>query len=169
MNGNDERAPTAAELAAKRKQWQAALDALTDEERQAYDEEELRTALHDLALADEALADEGFVRHHASWVAPSEPLGTDLPAQPDYDADDEVAQGYLALMRSKGIDNPLPLWGHTLRCDEDGTVLWPGPNRTLHALTEPGGWHRMVEHARRKQQEREDTDREGTETDRETE
>lgn len=134
MSGNDERAPTETELDAKRRQWQAALDALTDQERQAYDQAELRMALHYLALADE-----GFVRHDTSWVAPSDLFDTDPLAQPDYDADDEVAQGYLALMRSKSIDRPLPLWGQTLRCAEDGTVLWPGPDRVCHALTGPGG------------------------------
>lgn len=155
MNGNDERAPTESELDAKRKQWQAALGALTDEERQAYCPDELRTSLHDLGLDDAAIADEGFVRHDADWAAPS-----DLFAQPDYDADDEVAQGYLALMRSRGIDRPLPLWGQLLRCEDDGTLLWPGPNRMLHALTGPGGWQRMRERAGRKQQEREEADRE---------
>ena len=160
MNGNDERAPTDTELEAKRKQWQAALDALTDEERQAYCPDELRTSLHDLGLNDAAIADEGFVRHDAGWVAPSDRSDADPLAQPDYDADDEVAQGYLTLMRSRGIDRPLPLWGQLLRFENDGTLLWPGPNRMLHALTGPGGWHRMRERAGRKQQEREEADRE---------
>ena len=149
MSTKDEHAPTGAELAVKRAQWQTALDAMTDEERRAYEAEvRQRQALNDIALDDAAV-----VRADGSWVAPSELLGDDPPEQPDYDEDDEVAQGYLKLMRSKGIDNPLPLWGQTLSTAPDGTVLWPGPDGRFHALTGPGGHERMLERSRRKQQE----------------
>ena len=147
-NPEDRRAPTGAELEAKRKQWQAARDGMTEEERQALDAELLkRRALHDIAIDSPAV-----VRSDGTWVAPGALLGDDPPEQPDYDEDDEVAQGYLKLMRSKGIDNPLPLWGQTLSVAPDGTVLWPGPDGRFHALTGPGGYERSLERARRKQQ-----------------
>ena len=146
MNAKDERVPTGADLEAKRKQWQAARDALTDEERRALDAELLkRQALNDIALDSPAV-----VTADGSWAAPSELLGRDPPEQPDYDEDDEVAQGYLALMRSKGIENPLPLWGQTLTTAQDGSVLWPGPDGRLYPLTKPGGDERNLEWARRK-------------------
>ena len=94
------------------------------------------------------------VRPDGSWAAPTELLGHDPLEQPDYDEDDEVAQGYLELMRSKGIENPLPLWGQTLSVAPDGTILWPGPDGRLYPLTGPGGNERDLEWARRKRQQK---------------
>ena len=130
-NAHAERAPTAAEVRARR-------------------------ALDDIALDSPAVR-----RSDGSWVAPSELLGDDPPVQPEYDAGDEVAQGYLKLMRSKGVDNPLPLWGQTVSIAPDGTVLWMGPDRVFHPLTTPGGferWQARSERIRRKQCAREDDD-----------
>ncbi|MCY4521636.1 MAG: hypothetical protein OXC13_12765 [Caldilineaceae bacterium] len=147
---NDHRA-----LEAQRAQWQAEVDAMPDDEYQAALEAE-RQAMNDIALDSPAVR-----RSDGSWVAPSELLGDDPPAQPDYADDDEVAQGYLKLMRSKGIDNPLPLWGQTVSIAPDGTVLWMGPDRVFHPLTTPGGferWQARSERIRREQEQREAED-----------
>lgn len=110
------------------------------------------------SLNDIGLDSPAVVRSDGSWAAPSELLGDEAPAQPEYDEDDEVAQGYLRLMREKGIENPLPLWGQTLSCAEDGSVLWAGPDGAFYALTGPGGHERSLERARRKRQEQEEAD-----------
>ena len=68
--------------------------------------------------------------------------------------DDEGAQGYPKLMRAKGLDHPLPLWGQTLSIAEDGGVLWPGPDGRFHPLTGPGGWKLRRDRSERKRRER---------------
>lgn len=126
---------------------------MTDAQRQVYEADvRRRYARNDLALDCAAvLADDG------RWGAPHVLRGTDPPVQPDYEPDDGIAQSYLALMRAKGIDQPRSLAGQTLRIEEDGTVLWPGPDRVFHALTGPGGWQRNEERLRHRDEQPGDT------------